>query len=84
MRIFTPTQELGLAGHPLVGSAWLLRHRGTAPAALRPPAGEVGVRFDGEMPFVSARPEWGPPWEFGQLGSSAEVEALDPADMANE
>ena len=36
MRIFTPTPELPLAGHPLVGTAWLLRERGTAPEVLRP------------------------------------------------
>ena len=28
MRIFTPGVELPLAGHPLVGTAWLLRGRG--------------------------------------------------------
>ena len=30
MRIFTPEVELPLAGHPLVGTAWLLRERGHA------------------------------------------------------
>jgi predicted PhzF superfamily epimerase YddE/YHI9 len=77
MRIFTPTVELPLAGHPLVGTAWLLREQGRPVDVLRPPAGEVGVRFEGELAFVSADPEWGPPFEFVEVASPAEVDALD-------
>jgi predicted PhzF superfamily epimerase YddE/YHI9 len=84
MRIFTPMAELPLAGHPLVGTAWLLRESGLRPGALRPPAGEVAVRFDGELTFVAARPEWGPAWEYGQLGSAAEIDGLSPGDFEGE
>jgi predicted PhzF superfamily epimerase YddE/YHI9 len=84
MRIFTPASELPLAGHPLVGTAWLLREAGLEVYVLRPPAGDVGVRFDGDRPFVSARPEWGPPWEYEQLDSPADVDALDPDEQAND
>ena len=73
IRIFTPTVELDFAGHPSVGTAWLL----DATDVLRPPAGELAVRRDGEAVHVAARPEWGPPWEFTQLASPDEVEALD-------
>jgi predicted PhzF superfamily epimerase YddE/YHI9 len=76
VRIFTPEVELPFAGHPSVGTAWLLRERGVEPATLRPPAGEVPVRFDGGLTGVIARPEWGPPFEFLELGSAAEIEAL--------
>ena len=76
LRIFTPAVELPLAGHPLVGTAWLLREQGNEVSALRPPAGEVGVRFEREMAFVSADPEWAPPFDFVELDSPAEVEAL--------
>ena len=79
LRIFTPALELPLAGHPLVGTAWLLRERGFEPAALRPPAGEVAVRFQGDLTCVAGQPEWGPPFEFVQAGSPEEVEALDGA-----
>jgi predicted PhzF superfamily epimerase YddE/YHI9 len=80
LRIFTPEVELPLAGHPLVGTAWLLaRELGELPATLRPPAGEVAVRGEGELVFVRARPEWCPPFEFLQYGSPAEVEALSGA-----
>jgi predicted PhzF superfamily epimerase YddE/YHI9 len=72
IRIFTPAVELDFAGHPSVGTAWLL----DGVDALRVPAGELAVRRDGENVYVAARPEWGPPWEFAQLGSAGEVEAL--------
>ena len=44
IRIFTPGLELPFAGHPTVGTAWLLAHEGEAVEVLRPPAGEVAVR----------------------------------------
>src|SRR3954463_16635584 len=98
IRIFTPAVEIPFAGHPVVGTAWLLqrergggptrgppaggtaglvrRERGGAPT-LRPPAGEVPVRSDGEWTYAAGRPEWAPQFEFVQLDSPEEVEALD-------
>lgn len=76
LRIFTPAVELPLAGHPLVGTAWLLHETGPAPQTLRPPAGEVAVRFADELTFISGRPEWAPEFEFLELGAADEVEAL--------
>jgi predicted PhzF superfamily epimerase YddE/YHI9 len=79
VRIFTPAVELPFAGHPLVGTAWLLRRSRGAVELLRPPAGEVPVRYDGERVWIAGRSEWCPPFEFVQLGSPREVEALSPA-----
>jgi predicted PhzF superfamily epimerase YddE/YHI9 len=77
IRIFTPAVEIPFAGHPVVGTAWLLaRERGGVPV-LRPPAGEVPVRTEGELAYAAGRPEWAPEFEFVQLGSPAEVEALE-------
>jgi predicted PhzF superfamily epimerase YddE/YHI9 len=76
-RIFTPGSELGFAGHPSVGTAWLLAREGERVDALRPPAGEVAVRSEGELTFIAARADWSPPWEMIEFGSAAEVEALD-------
>jgi predicted PhzF superfamily epimerase YddE/YHI9 len=76
-RIFTPGLELEFAGHPTVGTAWLLAGQGSPALTLRPPAGEVEARRDGDLTYVAARAEWSPPWELIQLGSAAEVEALD-------
>jgi predicted PhzF superfamily epimerase YddE/YHI9 len=73
VRIFTPAVELDFAGHPAVGTAWLLE--GTD--VLRVAAGEVAVRRNGELVYVAARPEWGPPHEFTELAAPAEVDALD-------
>jgi predicted PhzF superfamily epimerase YddE/YHI9 len=79
LRIFTPAVELPLAGHPLVGTAWLLREGGVTPEVLRPPAGEVGVRFSDELAFISANPDWGPPFRFLEVADAAEVDALEGA-----
>ena len=76
LRIFTPKEELPFAGHPLVGTAWLLTSEGLVVPTLRPPAGEVPVRVEGGVTFISGRPEWAPPYEHIELASPAEVEAL--------
>jgi predicted PhzF superfamily epimerase YddE/YHI9 len=76
LRIFTPGTELPFAGHPLVGTAWLLAREGFETPTLRPPAGEVPVRFGEGLTYISGRPEWAPEFEHVQLGSPAEVEAL--------
>ncbi|MGH2980520.1 MAG: PhzF family phenazine biosynthesis protein [Solirubrobacterales bacterium] len=77
MRIFTPATELPFAGHPSVGTAWLLREEGVEVSALHPPAGELGVRFEDGETFISADPAWSPPFEQVQLAEPAEVRALD-------
>ena len=76
IRIHTPAVELPFAGHPAVGTAWLLAHAGSPVAALRVPAGGIAVRYEDEATFVGARPEWAPPFEYVQLGTPAEVRAL--------
>jgi predicted PhzF superfamily epimerase YddE/YHI9 len=73
IRIFTPTVELDFAGHPAVGTAWLL----SGADKLRVPAGELAVARDGDAVYVAARPEWGPPHHLVQLGTPDEVDALD-------
>ena len=77
VRIFTPETELPFAGHPLVGTAWLLARQETEVNVLRPPAGEVQVRVEEDLTFISGRPEWAPEFEHVQLESPVEVERLD-------
>jgi predicted PhzF superfamily epimerase YddE/YHI9 len=80
IRIFTPVSELPFAGHPCVGTAWLLRREREQVAALRPPPGEVPVRYDeGEFVWIAADPAWSPPFEFVQLDSPGAVDALTGA-----
>jgi predicted PhzF superfamily epimerase YddE/YHI9 len=76
VRIFTPAVEIPFAGHPVVGTAWLLAREGRGVSALRTPAGEVPVRGAGEWTHAAGRPEWSPGFEFVQVGSPSEVEAL--------
>jgi predicted PhzF superfamily epimerase YddE/YHI9 len=74
MRIFTPGHELPFAGHPSVGTAWLLAREREPVRALHPPAGEVAVRADGDLTYIAARAEWSPPWELIELADAAAVE----------
>jgi predicted PhzF superfamily epimerase YddE/YHI9 len=76
IRIFTPAVELDFAGHPAVGTAWLLAEEHTPVETLRIRAGEAAVRYEDGGAFVCARPEWGPPWELLQLESPDDVDAL--------
>jgi predicted PhzF superfamily epimerase YddE/YHI9 len=75
-RIFTPGLELPFAGHPMVGTAWLLAREVVPPAVLRPTAGEVAVRSEGELTFVAARAEWSPPWSLIELADAAEIDGV--------
>lgn len=53
VRIFTPADELPFAGHPLVGTAWVLNRRlGGSHDTLRCGIGDVAVRHDGEMTWI--------------------------------
>jgi predicted PhzF superfamily epimerase YddE/YHI9 len=79
MRIFTPAVELNFAGHPAVGTAWLLARERSPVRQLTVPAGDVPVRYEDDLAFATARREWGPPWEFAQLDRPEDVDALDSA-----
>ncbi|MCP3977046.1 MAG: PhzF family phenazine biosynthesis protein [bacterium] len=47
VRIFTPGVEMEFAGHPLVGTAWVMNHLGPASHdRLECPVGQVEVRLD--------------------------------------
>jgi len=79
-RIFTPGMELSFAGHPMVGTAWLLAQEGHPAASVRPPAGEIAVRRHGDLTYVAARAEWSPPWKLIRLERPADVDSIrEPA-----
>ena len=79
LRIFTPTLELPLAGHPLVGTSWLMHREGPAPDVLRPPAGEIATWESDGLTWIRADPSKAPHFDFVELGDPAAVEALDGA-----
>jgi predicted PhzF superfamily epimerase YddE/YHI9 len=76
LRIHTPAVELPLAGHPLVGTAWLLAHAGTPVDTLRPPAGEIPTWSEGELTWIRGRPEWATLYELRRLEPVTAVEAF--------
>lgn len=80
LQIFTPAAELPFAGHPLVGTAWLLREHGHPVDTLRPPAGDVPTWVDAdERVWIRGRAEWAPAMALRQLPTAADVDALTEA-----
>ncbi|MGW2859186.1 PhzF family phenazine biosynthesis protein [Streptomyces sp. SDr-06] len=71
VEIYTPGLRLPFAGHPLVGTSWLLDLD-----VLELPVGDVFARQDGEFSWITARAAWAPPRTLRQYASAAEVEAL--------
>jgi len=80
IQIFTPAAEIPFAGHPTVGTAWLMARALRPVEVLRPPPGEVTVREAGNLMYVTAHAEWCPPFTYVEQASAAEIEALDPVD----
>jgi predicted PhzF superfamily epimerase YddE/YHI9 len=81
VQLFTPSQELAFAGHPLVGLSWfLMRETGRTPEVLRP------VRLAEPVPtFAADSATWvrgaiadAPPWEHVELTSPTEVDEVVP------
>ncbi|MFD8072264.1 PhzF family phenazine biosynthesis protein [Streptomyces sp. NPDC059718] len=69
--IWTPSVRLPFAGHPMVGTAWLL-----GAEVLRPPAGEVKAWTEGAFTWVRGRAEWASGRRTQRFGSPEEVDAL--------
>lgn len=74
LRIFTPGTEIPMAGHPLVGSAWVLRDEGWTgdDATLTTPGGEVLVTADADGAFMTPPP----PRHLGDVGAGEVAVAL--------
>jgi trans-2,3-dihydro-3-hydroxyanthranilate isomerase len=84
MRIFTPDQELPFAGHPTLGTAYLMVAEGrvTSPAIQTTAVGEVPVEIDVEEGFGWMRqrpPVFGP--EFPDRAMVARAAGLEPDDL---
>ena len=77
--IFVPAAELPFAGHPTVGTSWLLAEVGRPVRVLRVLAGDVPTWRDGDLTWIRARPAWvdfrvAP--RFVEYAAAAEVDAL--------
>jgi trans-2,3-dihydro-3-hydroxyanthranilate isomerase len=92
VRIFTPRREIPMAGHPTVGTAWVLATRAQVPgsgeATLRLGIGDVTVAIDGR----ARRPEFvwmaHKPAEFGERRTDhdriAAALGIDTADISTD
>lgn len=81
VRIYTPAEELPLAGHPLVGTAWLLAQTDRAAARLHPPAGPVDVAASAHHAELTADPAASPHWELRPHATPGDIDGLDPASF---
>ena len=84
MRIFTPAQELPFAGHPTLGTAFVLVSEGrvTSPATQMVGAGEIVVEVDvraGRALMHQLPPEFGA--EFGDRELVARAAGLSPEEL---
>lgn len=84
MRIFTPGQELPFAGHPTLGTAFVMVREGrvTSPATQEVKAGEIPVEVDvdgGTAWMTQLPPTFGP--EFSDRDLIAAAVGLSPADL---
>lgn len=78
IRIFTPARELKLAGHPVVGTAWVLaRTLGADPGVLRPRlADEVAVWEDDGVTWARCSAADAQAWDLVRLERPADIDAL--------
>lgn len=80
LRIFTPGQELPFAGHPTIGTAWLLRHLGKLGGdrfVQTSAAGETEITARGEELWFERTGGSDPDLE-GEQGSVAAALGLEP------
>lgn len=78
LSIHTPAVELPLAGHPLVGTAWLLTQTlGRPVETLRPRLAEpVTVRHEAGLTWIHARVTDAPGLNFVEMARPEDVDAL--------
>jgi trans-2,3-dihydro-3-hydroxyanthranilate isomerase len=87
IRIFTPVVELPFAGHPTIGTAWVLLDEGVVPKGknefvLEENVGPVPVRADGSMVWMTH-----PKLSFGQVLPHKQVAAalgIEEADVMDD
>ena len=81
--IYTPGTELAFAGHPTVGSSWLLAEVGSPVTTLRVRAGDVATWQDGDLTWIRARASWVHELAIRQLSTATEVDELSPGELGD-
>lgn len=74
--IYTPSVQLPFAGHPLVGTSWLLGWLRARPKVLQPRAGSVPTWQEDEFTWIRGRAQWAPGRRMQQYASVEEVDSL--------
>ncbi|ONI67663.1 hypothetical protein BWI15_31690 [Kribbella sp. ALI-6-A] len=82
VRIHNHLLERRFAGHPLLGTAAVLRSLGHEPSVFTTPAGDVSVWSEDGAEWLFAPAAWSPNARHRQAESPAEIEAISeaPAD----
>lgn len=80
VRIFTPAREIAFAGHPILGTAWVIRHhlepKRSGPLRLELSVGQVPVSFEPSPPGPEVLWFVAPPVS---LGATCPAERIAPA-----
>jgi trans-2,3-dihydro-3-hydroxyanthranilate isomerase len=91
VRIFTPVREIDFAGHPILGTAWVIRHHlittGVSEVRLNLAGDSVGVRFESDSDGHETVWFRAPPMVLGAHPPAAKVAAalgltMDDIDIA--
>jgi trans-2,3-dihydro-3-hydroxyanthranilate isomerase len=91
VRLFTPAREIAFAGHPLLGSGWVVQHHllpnPSGHLRLRTAAGDIYVSFESTADGREVAWFRAPPVSLGQVCASAAIAAalgVSPEDIASE
>ena len=74
--IFTPASELAFAGHPTLGTAWLLRETGHDIDRLSVRAGDVDAWQEDDRGWIRARAAWVHPITVAEHESPSDVDRM--------
>jgi predicted PhzF superfamily epimerase YddE/YHI9 len=78
--IFTPAVEAAFAGHPALGAAWWLRHRGTPVRTLHLAAGLLEIGYRDDVTVIRASGQWTPEFVIEEMPHPHDVMQADPDD----
>lgn len=91
VRIFTPAREIAFAGHPILGTAWVIRRHiapgGTGSTLMNLSVGQIPVTFEPAANGGEAAWFLAPPMSLGPLcppEQIAEALGVSPEDIATE
>lgn len=88
VRLFTPAREIAFAGHPILGTAWVLRHclapMVSGPVRLNLAVGQVPVTFESAAPGAEVAWFVAPPVSLGAICPAERIApavGVSPADI---